>query len=89
LAQWEYLREVPKTPYSYMVEREISNVWNKVVFDGENTRSAVDDSVVTIDREMRRKLEEFGYIENGKVVKPYRIPTIEKVERWLGTDNEK
>ncbi|KAA0561206.1 extracellular solute-binding protein [Bacillus sp. CH30_1T] len=89
LAQWEYLREVPKTPYSYMVEREISNVWNEVVFDGENARSAVDDSVVTIDREMRRKLEEFGYIENGKVVKPYRIPTIEKVERWLESDDEK
>jgi ABC-type glycerol-3-phosphate transport system substrate-binding protein len=86
LEQWEYLREVPKTPYAYMVEREISNVWNKIVFDGENTRSAVDDSVVTIDREMRRKLEEFGYIENGKVVKPYEIPTIEKVERWLGTN---
>ncbi len=89
LEQWEHLREVPKTPYSYMVEREISNVWNKVVFDGENIRSAVDDSVITIDREMRRKLEEFGYMENGKVVKPYTIPTIEKVERWLGTDNEK
>ncbi|WBL14663.1 extracellular solute-binding protein [Sutcliffiella sp. NC1] len=88
LEQWEYLREVPKTPYAYMVEREISNVWNKVVFDGENIRSAVDDSVITIDREMRRKLEEFGYMENGKVVKPYMIPTIEKVERWLGTDNE-
>lgn len=86
LEQWEHLKEVPKTPYSYMVEREISNVWNQVVFEGENTRSAVDDSVVTIDREMRRKLEEFGYIENGEVVRPYRIPTIEMVEGWLETD---
>ena len=53
LEQWEYLKEVPKTPYAYMVEREISNVWNTIVFDGETTRSAVDDAVVNIDREMR------------------------------------
>ncbi|WP_254434200.1 extracellular solute-binding protein [Halobacillus sp. Marseille-Q1614] len=84
--QWEYLKEVPKTPFSYMVEREISNVWNKVVFDGENARAAVDDSVILINREMRRKLEEFGYMEEGEAVKPYEIPTIEKVERWLEAD---
>ncbi|WP_232324883.1 extracellular solute-binding protein [Halobacillus mangrovi] len=86
LEQWEYLREVPKTPYAYMVEREISNVWNKVVFEGENARAAVDDSVILINREMRRKLEEFGYMENGKVVKDYTIPTIETIERWLETN---
>ncbi len=83
LEQWEYLREVPKTPYSYMVEREISNAWNRAVFDGENVRASVDDSVILINREMRRKLEEFGYMENGEVIKPYPIPTIEKVEGWL------
>ncbi|MFB1050997.1 extracellular solute-binding protein [Paraliobacillus sp. JSM ZJ581] len=86
LQQWEYLREVPKAPYAYMVEREISNIWNQVVFDGENTRSATDDSVITIDREMRRKLEEFDYMKDGKVLKPYQIPTIEQVEGWLGVD---
>lgn len=86
LEQWEQLREVPNTPYSYMVEREISNVWNQVVFEGENVRASVDDSVVVINREMRRKLEEFGYMENGEMVKPYEIPTIEKVEGWLGAD---
>ncbi|MFG6150147.1 extracellular solute-binding protein [Halobacillus sp. B23F22_1] len=83
LEQWEYMKEVPKTPYSYMVEREISNVWNKVVFDGENARASVDDSVILINREMRRKLEEFDYMDNGEVVKPYEIPTIEKVEGWM------
>ncbi len=88
LEQWEHLREVPKTPYTYMVEREISNIWNKVVFDGENTRSAVDDAVVTIDREMRRKMEEFGYMKNGKIVKNYPIPTIEQVESWVEENEE-
>ena len=88
LAQWEHLREVPKTPYTYMVEREISNVWNRVVFDGENTRAAVDDAVVTIDREMRRKMEEFGYMKDGKIVKTYPIPTIEQVESWVEENEE-
>lgn len=83
LEQWDYLLEVPKTPYSYMVEREISNVWNSVVFDGEITRSSVDDSIVNINRELRRKLEEFGYIDDGEKVKSYRIPTIELIEGWL------
>jgi ABC-type glycerol-3-phosphate transport system substrate-binding protein len=87
--QWKYLMEVPKTPGSYMVERELSNIWNKIVFDGENTRSAVDDSVIAINREMSRKLEEFGYMKNGKVVKPYPIPTINQVKGWAGKENEK
>ncbi|ALC91412.1 ABC transporter substrate-binding protein [Bacillus sp. FJAT-18017] len=88
LEQWEYLQEVPKTPGAYMVERELSNIWNRIVFDGENTRSAVDDSIIAIDREISRKMEEFGYMKNGKVVKPYPIPTIEQVESWAGEENE-
>ncbi|HLU23887.1 MAG TPA: extracellular solute-binding protein [Bacillaceae bacterium] len=88
LEQWEYLMEVPKHPAAYMVEREISNIWNKIVFDGENTRAAVDDSVIAINREFQRKLEEFGYMKNGKMVKPYQIPTIEQVESWAGDEDE-
>ncbi|MCU9612681.1 extracellular solute-binding protein [Caldibacillus lycopersici] len=88
LAQWEYLKEVPKTPGSYILEREISNIWNKIVFEGENTRAAIDDSVIAINREMIRKMEEFGYMKNGQVVKPYHIPTIEQVMEWGGNENE-
>ncbi|WP_409273498.1 extracellular solute-binding protein [Neobacillus sp. SCS-31] len=88
LAQWEYLKEVPKTPGAYMVERELSNVWNRIVFDGVNTRSAVDDAVIAIDREIGRKMEEFGYMKNGKVIKPYPVPSIEQVKGWGGKENE-
>ena len=88
LEQWEYLKEVPRTPGAYMVERELSNIWNRVVFDGENTRSAVDDSVITINREISRKMEEFGYMKNGKMVRPYHIPSIEQVKSWAGEENE-
>ncbi|WP_253701695.1 extracellular solute-binding protein [Bacillus sp. FJAT-27445] len=88
LNQWEYLKEVPKTPGAYMVERELSNVWNRIVFDGVNTRSAVDDAVIAIDREIGRKMEEFGYMKNGKMVKPYPVPSIEQVKSWGGKEDE-
>ena len=87
LAQWEYLREVPLTPASYIIEREISNIWNRVVFDGENLRGATDAAVIRINREIRRRMEEFGYIDNhGNVVRPYILPTIELVEEWMRND---
>lgn len=84
--QWEWMKEVPKTPATYMLEREISNIWNKIVFDGENPRVAIDSAVNTINREFARKMEEFGYMKDGKMVKEYPIPTIELVESWVDND---
>ncbi|XZF77867.1 extracellular solute-binding protein [Bacillus sp. AL-1R] len=88
LEQWKYLMEVPKTPGAYMIEREISNTWNKVVFNGANLRASIDDSTIIVDREIRRKMEEFGYMNDGKVVKPYILPRLETVKKWVGTNNE-
>ena len=86
LGQWGYLKEVPLTPASYIVEREVSNIWNRVVFSGQNLRSAVDSSVININREIRRRMEEFGYMENGEVVRPYVLPRLETIQGWI--DNE-
>ena len=72
-----------KLPGSYMQERELSNVWNRIVFDGMNPRVAIDTAVVTINREITRKMEEFGYLKNGEVVKEFKIPTIETIEGWM------
>jgi ABC-type glycerol-3-phosphate transport system substrate-binding protein len=83
LAQWEWLQEPVKLPGSYMQERELSNAWNRIVFDGVNPRVAIDDSVIIINREITRKMEEFGYLENGRVVEAFKIPTIETVEGWM------
>jgi len=88
LQQWDYLMEVPKTPGAYIIEREVSNVWNKVVFEGANLRSTIDDSVVIINREIRRKLEEFGYMEDGQVVKPYILPRLRTVLEWINDETE-
>lgn len=83
LQQWESLFEVPRTPANYMVERELSNVWNKIVFEGENTRSALDDAAIEMDRELTRKLEEFGYMKDGVLVRRYQIPDIDTVRRLI------
>jgi hypothetical protein len=83
LEQWKWLQEPVKLPGSYMQERELSNVWNEIVFDGANPRVAIDNSITIINREITRKMEEFGYIVNGVKVKQYKIPTIETVERWM------
>lgn len=83
LEQWQWLQEPVKLPGSYMQERELSNAWNKIVFDGVNPRVAIDNSVLIINREIKRKMEEFGYLQDGVKVKEFNIPTIETVERWM------
>jgi ABC-type glycerol-3-phosphate transport system substrate-binding protein len=85
--QWEWLQEPAKLPGSYMQERELSNAWNKIVFDDVNPRVAIDSSIILINREMNRKLEEFGYLQNGVKVKELKVPTIETVERWMEDGN--
>lgn len=89
LEQWKWLMEVPKIPGGYMTERELSNIWSQVVFNSKNPRAAVDEAVIVVNKEIRRKMEEFGYIQNGKVVRPYVVPTIEQVEGWVNEANGK
>ena len=80
LEQWKWMREVPKVPGWYMLERELSNAWNNIVINGQNTRSVIENAVTTIDKELQRKLEEFGYVKDGKLVKPYKLTTLEDIE---------
>jgi len=87
LEQWEWLQEPVKLPGSYMLERELSNAWNSIVFEGVNPRVAIDNSILIINREITRKMEEFGYLENGVPVREITIPTIETVRGWM-EDNE-
>jgi hypothetical protein len=66
-----------------MQEREISNAWNRIVFDGVNPRVAIDNSMLIVNREIIRKMEEFGYLKDGAKVREFKIPTIETVKRWM------
>jgi ABC-type glycerol-3-phosphate transport system substrate-binding protein len=83
LEQWQWLQEPIKLPGSYMQERELSNAWSRIVFDGANPRFAIDRSILTINREITRKMDEFGYLQDGVVVRAFTIPTIETVQRWM------
>lgn len=80
--------DVARVPGTYMLEREISNAFNSIVVDGDDERERIDKAVKTIDREILRKLEEFGYIDSeGNMIEPYVIPTIESVKKILGRDD--
>jgi ABC-type glycerol-3-phosphate transport system substrate-binding protein len=83
LEQWRWLQEPVRLPGSYMQEREISNAWNSIVFDGTNPRRAIDRAVILINREITRKMTEFGYLKDGKRVREFKIPTIERVMEWM------
>ncbi|NLG82596.1 MAG: extracellular solute-binding protein [Bacilli bacterium] len=89
LEQWQWIQATGKVPGDYMLERELSNAWNKVVFDGINPRIAIDEAKITIDLELERKLIEFGYMDNqGRIIKKYQIPTIHNIEKWVRRRDE-
>ena len=74
LEQVKWLVDVPRTPGQYMLERGLSDIWNKVTFDGITIRVAIDNQVLTINREITKKMVEFGYIDsNGNILVPYTI----------------
>ena len=89
LEQWEYALEASRIPGSYMVEREISNAWNEIVFNDKNPRIALDEAAKISNREILYKMEEFKYVLNGVIIKDYKVPTIYNIDDWLtGSDND-
>lgn len=72
--QWKWLWDVPRYLGDYMLEREMSDAWSKIVFDGFNARRAIEDAVINSNREINKKLEEFGYVRDGKPVKQLLVP---------------
>lgn len=83
LAQWEWLQEPVKLPGTYMQERALSNAWNQIVFDGVNPRVAIDNAILTVNREMARKMEELGYTRDGVPVRVITVPSMDTVKRWM------
>lgn len=70
--QLEHQKEASRHPANYMVEREVSNIWNSVVVDGENLQETIDRAIITADREIDRKMHEYGYIDTeGNPIKKY------------------
>lgn len=80
-AKWSRIPAI--VPGSYIIEREISNIWNLVVIDKVNVRVAVNQSIAKINRELARKFEEFGYLKGGIMIKPYIVPMKDNIDEWL------
>jgi ABC-type glycerol-3-phosphate transport system substrate-binding protein len=73
-----WLRDAPRSPGQYLLERSLSDIWNTIVFDGTPARVAIDRYVVEIQREFRKKMTEFGYLDSqGELIKPYVIREVD------------
>lgn len=62
LEQWHWFKETPVVLGGYFTPRHIYNAWNKTVLQGEHPRDALEEAVREINKEMRKKQEEFGLI---------------------------
>ncbi len=78
------LRDVPRTPGQYLLERSISDIWNTMVFDGTSAQVAADEKVIAINREIRKKMQELGYYdEAGNRLKSYVIRDIDWIQEQM------
>lgn len=85
LEQWRWYKDMAHVPGSYYIPREINNAWNRTVLDGQNYRAALEEAVLNINRELRRKAIEFNYIDGeGNVLQTYDPPMI--TEPWEGAE---
>lgn len=82
LSQVHWLRDVPRTPGQYLLERSISDIWNDMVLDGASAQVAIDQRVLSINREIKKKMKEIGfYDEAGNMIKSYVILDIDWVRQ--------
>lgn len=81
---WENQKENLQHPASYIVEREISNAFTNATVNGDTVIEALDASKLVADREIMRKLKEFGYVDgDGKLLRDYPIQVMEGIKDKL------
>lgn len=81
---WENQKENLQHPASYIVEREISNAFTNATVNGDTLIEALDASKLVADREIMRKLKEFGYVDSaGNLLKDYPIEVMQDIEAKL------
>lgn len=85
LKQWQWYKDMPNLPGGYFVGREITNAWNRTVVDGMNYRSSLELAAMEINRELRRKQQEFGFVDSdGNILKSMDLPVVNKP--WEGVN---
>ena len=79
-----WIRDVPRTPGQYLVERSISDIWNAMVLDGTSAQVAADEKVIAINREIRKKMQELGYYDQeGNLIKSYVIRDVDWIKQQM------
>jgi len=80
LDSMQWMRDPPRSPGHYILERRLSDIWNSIVFEGASPRTAIDSSVIEINREFNRRMIEFGFIDTqGNQLQPYIIRELDWV----------
>jgi len=89
LEQFTWINDVPRLPGGYMLERGLSDIWNTTVLEGTPIRVAIDMQKISIDREIKRKMIEFGYLDtNGNVIKPYIVRGVDWIQAQIDAAKE-
>jgi ABC-type glycerol-3-phosphate transport system substrate-binding protein len=85
LNQWKWYKDIPNVPGGYFLERETNNAWIRSVVRTTNYMSSLEQAVRDINRELLRKQQEFGFIDElGNQVKTLDIPVVD--QPWEGID---
>ena len=80
LDQSRHEKEIPLHPAHMLVERALSDAWQSAVFQGVDPLVALNDASIIANRDMARKLKEFGYMDSeGKMIRPYMPASAEQL----------
>ncbi|MOA55055.1 hypothetical protein D3C78_1787780 [compost metagenome] len=74
-------------PGGYFLERETNNAWVRTVVRTANYMSSLEETVRDINRELLRKQQEFGFVdEQGNQLKKLDIPIVD--QPWEGIEHD-
>lgn len=80
----KWLRDVPRTPGQYLLERSISDIWNAMVLDGSSAQVVADEKSIDINREITKKMQEMGfYDEEGNLLETYVIRDVDWIQAQM------
>lgn len=94
----KWIIDLQQLPGQYMIQRGISDIWNTVVLgrassgtasERMSVSNAVDLNKVIIDREIQRKMEEFGYYDTttNQGTREYKIRSYEWILECISNYN--
>ena len=72
------------TLFAGLVERSLSDIWNKMISEGTSAQVAIDEQTIPINREIKKKMQELGFMdENGKLLQSYVIRDVDWIEEQI------